>query len=79
MKMPSMPSDQEMIWKSYMKKLEAKCHKFLNIMKIVVHINGRADKKHLKLLYNFLMWSKMDSGAVMYDSTIAWKKQIFES
>lgn len=47
MKILSMTSNQEMTSKSYMKKLEANCHQLLNIMKIVVRINGRADEKHL--------------------------------
>ena len=60
--------DQKMTWKTHIQSLKTNCLNSLNVMKMVAHRNWGADRKHLKLLYNSLVRSKLDYGAIIYDS-----------
>ncbi len=67
-KLLGMTFDQKMTWKAHVEDLKIRCQKALNVIKMVAHRNWGADRKHLKLLYGSLIRSKIDYGAVLYDS-----------
>lgn len=63
-----MTFDRKMTWIKNIDPFKTKCRTTFNLMKMVPHKNSRADRNSLKVLYNSLIRSTIDYGAVIYGS-----------
>ncbi|GFO40540.1 ribonuclease hi [Plakobranchus ocellatus] len=60
--------DSKLNFSSHVKYLKKKCLKALNLLRVVGHTDGGADRATLLKLYRTLVRSKLDYGSVIYGS-----------
>lgn len=60
--------DRKLSFIPHIKRLKAKCHKALNLLKVVGHYDWGADRRTLLNLYRTLVRSKLDYGSIVYGS-----------
>ena len=60
--------DKKLSFIPHIKYIKAKCHKALNMMKVLSHTTWGADRTTLLLLYRSLIRSKLDYGSIVYGS-----------
>ena len=60
--------DRKLSFIPHIKNLKAKCLKALNLLKVLSHTNGGADRTVLLQLYRSLIRSKLDYGSIVYGS-----------
>ena len=60
--------DRKLSFIPHIKYLKAKCHKALQLLRVVAHTDWRADKSTLLKLYRSLVRSKLDYGCFIYGS-----------
>ncbi|XP_042147017.1 uncharacterized protein LOC121836236, partial [Ixodes scapularis] len=60
--------DKKLSFVPHLKKLKRKCLSSLNVLKVLSHISWGSDRRCLLRLYNSLVRSRLDYGAVVYDS-----------
>ena len=60
--------DRKLIFIPHIKYLKAKCHKALQLLRVVAHTDWGADKSTLLKLYRSLVRSKLDYGCFIYGS-----------
>ena len=60
--------DKKLSFIPHIKYIKAKCHKALNMMKVLSHTTWGADRTTLLLLYRSLIRSKLDYGSIAYGS-----------
>lgn len=67
--------DQELSWEPYIKSLKTECFRRINIIKSLSSQKWGADKNVILSAYKALIRSKLDYGAVVYDSA---KKKLLQ-
>lgn len=60
--------DKKLNFNSHLQQLKQKCLKSLNILKVLSHKTWGSDRKVLLRLYNSLVRSRLDYGAIVYNS-----------
>ena len=60
--------DKKLSFIPHIKYIKAKCHKALNMMKVLSHTTWGADRTTLLQLYRSLIRSKLDYGSIVYGS-----------
>ena len=60
--------DSKLSFIPHLEYLKAKCHKALNLLKVVAHTDWGADRTVLLRLYRSLIRSKLDYGCIVYGS-----------
>ena len=60
--------DKKISFIPHINYIKAKCHKALNMMKVLSHTTWGADQTTLLQLYQSLIWSKLDYGSIVYGS-----------
>ena len=60
--------DKKLSFMLHINCLKAKCHKALQLLRVIAHTNWGADKSTLLKLYRSLVRSKLDYGCFIYGS-----------
>lgn len=60
--------DSRLTWKPHIAKLKASCQKALNLLKTLTTTKWGADQESLMYLYRALVRSRLDYGAIVYNS-----------
>lgn len=60
--------DPKLTWKMHIDNLKTECHRRINILKALASINWGADREILLNSYRAIIRSKLDYGAIIYDS-----------
>lgn len=60
--------DKKLTFQTHLKELKRKGLKSANVLKVLAHMSWGSDRKCLLRLYNSLVRSRLDYGAVVYGS-----------